>query len=147
MMSAAASIGLVLLWNVDEGLNQIDRYFHNTEEYIRAGACLAIGVVSSGVRNESDPALALLSDYVDNASHAVRCAAICGLGIAYAGTQREEVLERLLPSVTNTENANMVEVSLAGLALGLVFVGTCNDDVGSAIMQRLMEASNKPWRT
>eukprot|EP01041_Mallomonas_annulata_P006987 gene6987-14202_t len=141
MMSAAASLGLVLLWNVEEGLNQIDKYFHNTEDYIRAGACLAIGVVSSGVRNESDPALALLSDYVDSTSHPVRCAAISGLGIAYAGTQREELLERLLPAASNTESANMVEVSLAGLTLGMIFVGTCNEEVGSALVQRLMEAT------
>jgi 26S proteasome regulatory subunit N1 len=51
MMSAAASLGMVLLWNVDEGLNQIDKFFHNTEDYIKAGACLAVGVVSSGVRS------------------------------------------------------------------------------------------------
>ena len=50
MMSAAASLGMVLLWNVDEGLNQIDKFFHNTEDYIKAGACLAVGIVSSGVR-------------------------------------------------------------------------------------------------
>ena len=49
MMSAAASLGMVLLWNVDEGLNQIDKFFHNTEDYIKAGACLAVGIVSSGV--------------------------------------------------------------------------------------------------
>eukprot|EP00607_Mallomonas_marina_P002396 CAMPEP_0182428130 /NCGR_PEP_ID=MMETSP1167-20130531/21042_1 /TAXON_ID=2988 /ORGANISM="Mallomonas Sp, Strain CCMP3275" /LENGTH=899 /DNA_ID=CAMNT_0024610823 /DNA_START=123 /DNA_END=2822 /DNA_ORIENTATION=+ len=143
MMSAAASTGLVLLWNVEEGLNQIDKYFHNTEDYIRAGACLAIGIVSSGVRNESDPALALLSDYVENTSHAVRCAAICGLGIAYAGTQREELLERLLPIASNTENANMTEVALACLSLGLIYVGTCNEEVGSALIQRLMESTEE----
>ena len=51
MMSAAASLGMVLLWNVDEGLNQIDKFFHNSEDYIKAGACLAVGIVSSGVRN------------------------------------------------------------------------------------------------
>ena len=31
MMSAAASLGLVLLWNVDEGLNQVDKFFHQAE--------------------------------------------------------------------------------------------------------------------
>jgi 26S proteasome regulatory subunit N1 len=36
----------------------------------------------------------------------------------------------------------MVEVALAGLALGLVFVGKCDDSVGGTIVQRLMEASD-----
>jgi 26S proteasome regulatory subunit N1 len=37
----------------------------------------------------------------------------------------------------------MLEVSLAGLALGMVFVGKCDDSVGGAILQRLMEATDE----
>ena len=64
MLSATASHGLILLWDVDGGLSQIDKYFYSSEDFIKAGALLACGIVSSGVRNECDPALALLSDYV-----------------------------------------------------------------------------------
>ena len=42
-------------------------------------------VYSLQVRNESDPALALLSDYIENKSVVVRTASVCGLGIAYSG--------------------------------------------------------------
>ena len=48
MTSAAGSLGMILMWNVDEGLNQIDKFFHNSEDYIKAGACLAMGILSSG---------------------------------------------------------------------------------------------------
>lgn len=65
-MAATASLGMVLLWDVDEGLNQLDKYFHHSDEFIKAGACLGIGVVSSGVRHESDPALALLSEHLES---------------------------------------------------------------------------------
>ena len=41
MMSAAASLGLVLLWNVEEGLTQIDKFLYSNEDHIRAGAALA----------------------------------------------------------------------------------------------------------
>lgn len=140
MISAVASMGMLLLWNVDEGFNQIDKYFHQSDEYIKAGACLGVGIVSSGVRNESDPALAILSDYIDQ-SHNTRVASIMGLGIAYVGTRREDIMELLVPIASNTENANIVEVSFAALSLGLVFVGTCNDDIGGILVQRLMEAS------
>jgi len=34
------------------------------EDMIKSGALLACGIVNCGVRNECDPALALLSDYV-----------------------------------------------------------------------------------
>merc|ERR1740139_1561534 len=37
----------------------------------------------------------------------------------------------------------MVEVSLAGLALGMIFVGKCDDNVGGTIVQRLMEATDE----
>ncbi|CAM9663790.1 unnamed protein product, partial [Ectocarpus sp. 6 AP-2014] len=142
MMSAAASLGTILLWNVEEGLMQIDKFFHSNEDYIKAGAVLAVGIVSSGVRNESDPALALLADHVESPSHAMRCGACVGLGVAYAGARREDVVELLTPLVANTENANMVEVGLAALSLGMIFVGTCNEEVGSVLVQRLMESSD-----
>jgi 26S proteasome regulatory subunit N1 len=143
ILSAAASLGLVLLWNIESGLNEIDKYFHNTENYIKAGGCLAIGIVSSGVRNDSDPAIALLSEYMENPVHIIKTAAICGLGIAYASARRIEVQELLVPIVSNTEDSNIVEVSLAALSLGMVFVGTCDDEIAGVILQRLMESSEE----
>ena len=41
MMSAAASLGLSLLWDTDVGLSHVDRYTYSSEEYIK---------VSSGVK-------------------------------------------------------------------------------------------------
>ena len=37
MMSATASIGMILLWDVDGGLTQIDKYLYSPEDYIKAG--------------------------------------------------------------------------------------------------------------
>merc|ERR1719391_92995 len=72
MLSATASIGLVLLWDVDGGLTQIDKYFYSPEDPIKAGALLACGIVNTGVRNPADPAMALLSDYVLNDKPIIR---------------------------------------------------------------------------
>lgn len=147
MLSAAASLGMVMLWNQDEGLSQMDPYFHCTDTsgqgYIKAGTCLGVGILSCGVRSEADAALAVLSDNLEDPLENIRIGAICGLGIAYAGAQREEIMELLVPIVANTEDAKIAEVSFAALSLGLVFVGTCNDDVGSALVQRLMESSEE----
>ena len=65
-MSAAASLGMLLLWDVDGGLSQIDKFLYSSDTNIKAGALLAVGVLNSGVRNECDPALALLTEYVDH---------------------------------------------------------------------------------
>ena len=46
MMSAAASLGTILLWNGEEGLTQIDKFLYSSEDYIKAGAVLAVGIVS-----------------------------------------------------------------------------------------------------
>ena len=29
MITAAASMGMLYLWNIDQGLNQIDKFFHH----------------------------------------------------------------------------------------------------------------------
>lgn len=146
MLAAAASLGSILLWNVEDGLTQIDKFLYSSEDYVKAGAALAIGIVSSGVRNEADPALALLAQYLEDdsdSSHVMKCAACTGLGIAYAGSAREDVMEILLPVVEGTGGGptKMMEVCLAGLALGMIFVGSCDDNVGGTLVQRLMEAT------
>lgn len=43
MMSATASLGMILQWNVDEGLSQIDKYLYSPDDYVKAGALLAVG--------------------------------------------------------------------------------------------------------
>lgn len=145
MMSAAASLGMLLLWNVEEGLTQIDKFLYSSEEYVKAGAALSVGILSSGVSNDADPALALLTEHVEGDSHIMKCAACTGLGIAYAGSAREDVMEVLVPVIESSDGgpSGMMQVCLAGLALGMVFVGSCDDAVGGTIVQRLMEATDE----
>ena len=49
-----------------------------------------------------------------------------GLGLAYAGCQKEEVQELLVRIITD-ESIHMDVVAFAALSLGLVFVGTCHE--------------------
>ena len=140
MLSATASIGLVLLWDVDGGLTQIDKYLYSPEEWIKSGALLACGIVNTGVRNECDPALALLSDYVLHTSNVMRLGAIFGLGLAYAGSNRQDVIQLLLPVFADPKS-NMEVVGVTALAAGLISVGSCNGEVTSTILQTLMEKS------
>lgn len=144
MLSASASLGMILLWNVEEGLAQIDKFLYSNDDYVKAGAALAVGVLSSGVRNDADPALALLQEHVEDSStnHNMKCSAITGLGIAYAGSKREDVLDLLIP-IIETEGGNMLEISLASLAVGMIYVGSCDDVACTTILQRLMESSEE----
>ena len=78
IMSTTATLGLFSLWDVEVGLTQIDKYLYSDEDYVKAGALLACGIVSTGVQNECEPALALLSDYVNHKNNNIRIGAILG---------------------------------------------------------------------
>lgn len=96
--------------------------------------------MNSGVRNECDPALALLSDYVLHNSNTMRLGSIFGLGLAYAGSNREDVLTLLLP-VMGDSKSSMEVAGVTALACGMIAVGSCNGDVTSTILQTIMEKS------
>ncbi|KAK0435961.1 hypothetical protein EV421DRAFT_1908244 [Armillaria borealis] len=83
MMSAAASLGLSLLWDTDLGLTHIDKYTYSSEEYIKAGALFAMGLLNCGIRTEADAAMALLGEYMENKPLSLKTSAIIGLGMAY----------------------------------------------------------------
>lgn len=143
MLSATASLGLILLWDVDGGLTPIDKYLYSAEDHIKSGALLACGIVNTGVRNEVDPALALLSDYVHHANSTMRIGAILGLGLAYAGSNRSNVID-LIGTVFSSDKkvgANAEVMGIAALSLGMISVGSCNSEVTGILLQTIMERS------
>ena len=136
--AAAASLGAILLWDVDGGLPVIDKYIYATDPSVVAGALLAIGLLNCGVRNEMDPAYALLCDSVaKREAPEVQCAAMLGLGLAYAGCAREEVRDLMTP-IIGDESYGMDTVAYASLALGFSFCGTCDGACAEALLTCLM---------
>ncbi|XP_017779189.1 PREDICTED: 26S proteasome non-ATPase regulatory subunit 2-like [Nicrophorus vespilloides] len=139
MLSATASLGLVHLWDVDGGLTPIDKYLYSNDELIKSGALLALGIVNCRVRNECDPALALLADFISDKSSAIRNSAVLGLGLAYVGTDRQDVTSLLIVAVENATTAE--NFATACLAIGLVCANTCNAEASNAILTKLVD-----WR-
>ncbi|RZC86510.1 hypothetical protein C5167_030588 [Papaver somniferum] len=138
--SAAASLGMILSWDVDNGLSQLDRYFHSDDPHVISGALLGVGIVNSSIKHECDPAMALLSDYVNKEDPSVRIGAIMGLGLAYAGTQNDQIYQQLSP-ILGDSNAPLDVIAFTAISLGLVFVGSCNEDVAQFIILALMDRS------
>lgn len=137
MLSTTASIGSIHQWDID-GLQNLDKYLYSTEDEIKAGALLGMGLVGSGVHDEVEPVLLLLQDYVTSTNKKLSSSAILGLALSFSGSQNEDLLNLLLPLVSDTEVP--LEVSaLSALALGHAFVGTCNGDITSTILQTLLE--------
>lgn len=148
MMSTVASLGTLLMWDVENGLDKVDKFTYAEEPQILAGAMLAIGIMNSGVRVDSDPALALLgdSDKLEHKSPLVRVASIMGLGLSYSGSQREDLLDILLP-IINSSDDEMQIPAMAALACGMIFVGSGNPEIGEAIVTLLLDEDKKTLLT
>jgi 26S proteasome regulatory subunit N1 len=141
MMSTAASVGMLLQWNVDEGWDKIDLFTSVEDDYVKAGAFLAMGIMTSGVRdNEADPALGYLgdSDNLNSSNVNIRLGCIIGLGLAYAGSNKEALLDVLLPIVQDT-SLEMKLSAMAALSLGLIFVGSAQGEILETIIQTFMD--------
>ncbi|KAK9842343.1 hypothetical protein WJX81_007723 [Elliptochloris bilobata] len=146
--AAAASLGLIALWDVEGGLPQIDKFLYSKDPHVVAGALLAVGVLNCGVQHENDPAYALLYEFVEKPDTTIRIGAIMGLGLAYAGTRKEEIGELLTPLLTDND-VSMEVAGFAALSLGLVFVGDCHAASAEAMLQALMlrgeSELGEPW--
>ena len=89
--------------------------------------------------NEYDPALAILAEYTSSHNIDVfRICAVFGLGLAYIGTCRVEVLELILPSVRSANTGDCLAV-VSCLACGMITVGTGELQVYTPIIQKLSE--------
>jgi 26S proteasome regulatory subunit N1 len=114
---------LILLWDVDAGLTPINKYLYSPEDHIKAGALLACGIVNCGVRNEVDPALALLIDIFLQTNTFMRIGSIFALGLAYDGFNHADVIE-LISSASSSDKCG----------------GMTNEVLGIAATQKLMRA-------
>eukprot|EP01133_Synstelium_polycarpum_P010900 gene10900-12705_t len=137
ILSTVASLGMVYLWDVDNGLSKIDQYLYSTDENAKSGAILAIGMLSAGIRNDVDPVLALNVEHLSNPSINIRTSAVFSLGLAYAGTRREDITPLITPIIEDS-SIGMELVGIAALSLGLIFVGSCDNELSSLFVQTLM---------
>eukprot|EP00913_Durusdinium_trenchii_P025165 g23624.t1 len=139
MMSTVGSLGALLLWGIDEGLTQIDKYQWSSDVNLKAGALLAFGLVTCGVKNECDPAWALLGEQLEAEDAQLRLAAVVGLGYAYAGSCREDSARAILQTLIERQ---AVENALSGtwphffaVGLGLLYLG--QQDAAEATLSAL----------
>ena len=142
MQAAAASLGMALLWDIDEGLSQIDKYMESGDDYIVAGSYIAIGIVNSGIKNETDPVYAILFEKLESPKQIHKMGALMGLSLAYAGSARVDLLEAISPIILDSSNTLELQ-AVAALSIGLIYTGTCDEDAAQSILQTLMEKEEK----
>ena len=64
ILTAVGTLGLIHMWNFEEFSSVISDYFDLKDGFAKAGACIALGLTTTGIQDENDPALALLEDSI-----------------------------------------------------------------------------------
>jgi len=96
------------------------------EDQIQAGSYLALGMISSGIKNDADAAYAILSDKLEGATkESHKIGILMGLSIAYAGSARADLLELISPIIVDSDNTTELQ-AIASLAIGMIFCGSCD---------------------
>lgn len=97
---------MLLLWDIDEGLGQIDKYMDRREHHIVAGAYMGVGLTNCGITNECDPVCAILVDKLENSENStLKIGALMGLSFTYAGSARADLLEAISPIILDSGNS------------------------------------------
>ena len=142
-LAAAASLGLLQIWDIDEGLEAIDKYLERPEDNIQAGSYLALGILSSGIKNDADAAYAILGDKLETATkESHKIGILMGLSLAYAGSARADLLEVISPIIVDSDNSIELQ-AIASLSIGMIFCGSCDQDAAESITQILLEKEEK----
>jgi 26S proteasome regulatory subunit N1 len=113
-------------------------------------------LINSTVHDENDPALALLTDKLEADAPIETAMAIMGLGIAYTGSNRDDLKDLLLPIAADVladdKLFDLQLASMAALALGQVYIGqgaSEDNEIASTMLQTLMEMQpdqlKSPW--
>jgi 26S proteasome regulatory subunit N1 len=136
-----ASLGMVNLWEIENFPMTIDRMLQNPREHMVMGSLAAIGIMSSAIRSEFDAPLALIPAHLSSQSPDVVVGGVFGLAMAYAGAARPDVLEHfqgVLAAHAAPTDADMRIVAYTTLAIGLLYVGTCEEDALTAVITAVL---------
>lgn len=137
---ALASMGMLYLWNIDEGPNKFDKWVqeeNNNDPYIIMGALTANGIINAAVRSEFDIALPNIEKYIGKEDDRLQIGAIFCAAIAYAGSGRKDVVKLIKPLIT-AEGTTARVLSFAALAIGLIYIGTMRSGMMSKLVDKIV---------
>ena len=137
IMTSVASLGFIYYQNFEEFSTILAEYFDLKDGYAKAGACIALGLSSTGIRDDNDPCFALLFDQLQSEDNTMKLGATIGLGLAYANTQKEDLLEQLCLMITDETLPLELSVNSA-LALGLIFQSSGNEEIINSIITAML---------
>jgi len=116
-------------------VNKLEPYSTSDNAYIKAGAFLGQGLSCAGY--DENVILELLKPQLENTDPNIRVATILGLGFAHCGKESEECKEELEGHLS-ADQPPIVRAASA-IALGMIFVGSQNDEIMVQIFELLSE--------
>ena len=134
-----SGIGLINIWDYIEGPNKVYELAgkKETDIYKRTGRNIGLGVCLCGIHDENDVAVAVLLDELSDKNLDVKISAVFGLGLAAAGSQNKQ-LHEILNSVLEDFSYGFEMSAFVSLALGLIFIGSSDEDVFTDLFSILM---------
>ena len=132
-------IGLVNIWDYLEGPNKVYELASKkeTDIYKRTGRNIGLGICLCGIKDENEVAIAVLLDELSDKNLDVKISAVFGLGLAAAGSQNKN-LHEILNGVLEDFSYGFEMSAFVSLALGLIFIGSSDEDVFTDLFTILM---------
>ena len=138
-----SGIGLVNIWDYLEGPNKVYELAGKKEAdiYKRSGRNIGLGICLCGIHDENDVAVAVLFEELLDKNIDVKISAVFGLGLAAAGSQNKALHETLI-KVLEDFSYGFEMSAFVSLALGLIFIGSSDEDVYTDLFSILMSRNN-----
>ena len=138
-----SGIGLVNIWDYLEGPNKVYELAgrKETDIYKRTGRNIGLGICLCGIHDENDVAVAVLLEELLDQNIDVKISAVFGLGLAAAGSQKKS-LHEILIKVLEDFSYGFEMSAFVSLALGLIFIGSSDEDVFTDLFSILMSRNN-----
>lgn len=143
LLCLLSGLGLVNIWDYLEGPGKLYEYAGNKESDVfkRAGRNIGLGVSLATIHDDNDIAVAVLLEELKDKNLNIKISAVFGLGIAAAGTQNQAVMDALLEVIQDFSYGFELSAFIS-LALGLIFIGSSNDDVFNELFSILLSRND-----
>ena len=134
-----AGMGLVNVWDYLEGPNKVYELAGNKEQdtFKRSGRNIGLGLSLCGIKEENDLAIAVLLEELLDKNINIKISALFGLGLAACGTQNDKLFDPIREALQDFSYGFEVS-AFASLTLGLIFIGSSNEDVFNDLFSILL---------
>lgn len=144
LLCLLSGLGLVNIWDYLEGPGKLYEYAGNKEIniYKRAGRNIGLGISLATIHDDNDIAVAVLLEELKDKNLNIKISALFGLGIAAVGTQNEKLMTPILEEFQDFSYGFEVSAFIS-LALGLIFLGSSNEDVFNELFSILITRNDE----